>query len=779
MSIKVSVRELVGYVYNSGDLNKITKQSVSRALIGSKIHRILQSSMGDNYHKEYFLKHSFFYNDIDFVVEGRADGIIINNNADYKVTVDEIKSTYDDVNNIGINYNITHIAQAKCYAYFYALQEKLTNICVQLRYCNIDTLDVKEHKYYCSFNELETFFYELMEVYLEWATVNTKHQINKIITSKDIQFPFEKYRKGQRDLLVAVYQTIKYKRRLFVQAPTGIGKTISVIFPTIKLLSKIKSAKIFYLTSKSSTKKIAEETLFILYEKGLKLRTTIITAKEKICFNDEFVCDAEKCPYAKNYYNKINKAMLEILRSNYMYNYNYIVEMSKKYMVCPFELSLQLSYVSDIVICDYNYYFDPRVAFQREDTLENNKDILLIDEAHNLEDRTRNMYSCELVKEDFYQVYKEIKSIENDDLKQISKTLNKLNKEFIMLKKTLIDKNMIVINEPSNLISKLGYFITKTEMWMNKNSDYSNEKLEEIYFKAMFFTRLSEICDDNYVYYISKKSDFRIKLMLINTSDVLKNILKKVYSTIFFSATLFPLKYYRQILGGDETDDKLISLESPFDENKFKLIVTGDISMKYNVRDLNINKVSDYIYEFVNIKNGNYIVFFPSYSYLRKIVECYTEKYDDNIIVNDKTMNEFEQVEILDKFNNNNVVLFTVVGGSFSEGVNLPMEKLIGAVVIGTGIPKLSFERDLIKKYFDNKYSCGFDFAYKYTGFNKILQSIGRIIRTEEDKGACLIIDSRLLGDGYQNLFPNHLKNFDIIYNKKQLVNILNIFWNN
>ncbi len=775
--IKLSVRELIGYVYKSGDIGG-DSISVERALEGTRIHKLLQSQMDENYKKEYYLKHEFNYMNIDFVVEGRADGIIIEEN---EITIDEIKSTYKTLDTIDENYNFSHIAQALCYGYFYCVNESINSAVVQLRYCNIDTEETKTIRKNYTIDELTKFFYELIDKYLEWAKLRIEHYVSKRITIDEMVFPFENYRQGQRNLLVAVYQTINNKKKLFAQAPTGIGKTISVLFPSIKALNSNNNSKIYYLTAKSSTKQMAEDTISKLLNRGLKLRTTIITAKEKICCNDTFNCDAEICPYARDYYSRINDVLLTAMKSEYMYNRDYIEKLAKKYTVCPFELSLELGYSSDVVVCDYNYYFDPRVAFQREDFMDNTNDILLIDEAHNLEDRTRNMYSCELIKEKYYEVYKEIKSVSFLD-KDIQKSLKNINSEFVSLKKEFDDteerKNKLLSEVPSKLLKSLRSFVEKTEKWMNDKKGYNNEKLEELFFESMFFIKLSELYDENFCYYLEKGKTFMVKIFLINTSDILSSILKNAYSSIFFSATLTPLRYYRQILGGNAEEDKLLLLDSPFSIDNFNLIVSGNLSMKYTLRDNNISKICEYIHATINNKLGNYIVFFPSYTYLNKVCDIYETQYDDKIIINSASLQENEQLEILELFySKRNIVLFTVVGGVFSEGINLPYDMLIGSIVIGTGIPQISFERNLIKDFFDKNYNCGYDFAYKYPGFNKVLQSVGRVIRTEEDRGLALLIDSRLLQQNYLELFPNHWKDYKVIYNENQLNNFLNKFW--
>lgn len=770
-TIKLSVRELVEFIYKSGDIN-VKAMSADRALEGIKAHKILQSQMGESYQKEFYLKKEFEFNNILFIIEGRADGIIIENG---QTTIDEIKSTYTNLDLINEDYNIAHITQAQCYAYIYGLENNLNELIVQLRYYNIDSGKTKILSRKYTIAELKDFFYGLLNMYIDWAEtiINLRKEREKTVAS--LEFPFNEYRQGQRNFSVAVFQTIKEGKKLFAQAPTGVGKTISVLFPAIKTLNSKNNTKIYYLTAKSSTKSIALDTIKLMWHKGLKLRTTVITAKDKICLMDETKCDPEYCPYARGYYDKLNTPLKNSIKNDCLYDRDYIVNVGKLHEICPFEFSLDLAYMSDVVICDYNYYFDPRVALQRDDVFKNNNDILLIDEAHNLEDRTRSMYSPELIKEEYYDVYKLMKTIN----KKISSSLSNINKKFIEIKKSS-DEPFIFEEEPSDLINALRKFAVLAEEYINdKKNENVPDELVDIYFKSTFFIKISEIADNSFCYYTeSTKSKTMVKLFLIDPSTILKEILKKAWSTVFFSATLTPIKYFRYILGGSD-EDYILKIKSPFEENNLKLMITSDLSMKYTVRNDNIEASCKYINEIVTERKGNYMVFFPSYSFMEKTYETYKQLFDtSNIIFQEQGINEEEQVSITDKFKNETgVVLFTVVGGIFSEGIDLPLEKLIGAVIIGTGIPQISFERNIIKKFFDNKFNSGYDFAYKYPGFNKILQSAGRVIRTENDKGVVLLIDSRFCEKTYLKLFPEHWKHYVNINSINEIKNQISLFW--
>lgn len=763
--IKLSVRELVEFVYKSGDISA-RNLSLDRAMEGIRAHKILQSQMGDGYRKEFYLKSEFIFKDIMFFIEGRADGILTQ---DDEVTIDEIKSTYTDLGLIDEEYRTANMAQAKCYAYMYGLMYDLSKLSVQVRYYNLDTKETKTIKQAFGLEELKTFFYGLLETYLDWAETIISLGKERDRTIEEAAFPFKDYRKGQREFSVAVYRTIEAGKKLFAQAPTGVGKTVSVLFPAIKSLHG-KNSKIFYLTAKSTTKTIAFNTVKIMHEKGLRLRTAVITAKDKICFMEERKCEPEYCPYAKGYYDKLNIPLRETLKNDCLYDREFIEDLAKKHELCPFELSLDLAYMSDIVICDYNYYFDPRVGLQREDIFNKDKDIVLIDEAHNLEDRARDMYSPEIIKEVFYEVYKRMKTE-----KSLRKELYNINRKFIDIRKS-IGKAQILQGPPEELINALRKFTVKAEKYFNENKgEKVPEELTDIYFQSVFFIKISEIADDNFCYYADKTNNItRVKLFLIDPSQILKEIQKKARSSIFFSATLTPLKYFRYMLGGDE-DDHILRISSPFRRENLNLMISSDISMKYTLRDSNIEKACEYINTLITERKGNYLVFFPSYHFMNKVYSTYETLYDtSSITLQCRGIEEDDQKEITDRFENErNVVVFTVVGGVFSEGIDLPLDKLIGAVIIGTGIPQISFERNIIKAFFDDKMKAGYDFAYKYPGFNKVLQSAGRVIRTEEDKGTVLLIDSRFCQHTYLKLFPDHWKHYKRIYSPEEIKNNL------
>jgi len=484
--------------------------------------------------------------------------------------------------------------------------------------------------------------------------------------------------------------------------------------------------------------------------KGLKIKSVTLTSKEKICFAEEVLCKPQVCPYAKGHYDRINEAILDILRNEDNLSRDVIESYSKKHNVCPFEFSLDLSLYSDIIICDYNYVFDPRVYLRRffgEGAIDSLHAVFLIDEAHNLVDRGRDMFSAVLNKDDFLKG----KKLTNN--KKIISSLNSVNKVFLNIKKEMTESLLIVKESKEELYGPLNKLILVLEEYFTHNQ--FNKELQQIYFDALAFIRISEFYDERYVTYIEKQDkNISIKLFCIDPSYLLREALKRGDSALFFSATLSPLKYYKEVLGGDENDYNL-SLSSPFSRKNRLLLIEDNISTKYGNRDNTYTDLADYIYTLYNCKKGNYMVFFPSYLYMENVYKTFNEKYNVNTYCQAKDMKEEERTSFIERFDiEKDSISFCVLGGAFSEGIDLTGDKLIGVVIVSVGLSKICAENDIIKEYFQNKNNMGFQFAYVYPGMNKVLQAAGRLIRKEEDRGVILLIDSRYKTREYINLFP-------------------------
>ncbi len=773
--IKLSVRNLVEFVMRSGDIDSRFMSNL-RAVEGTKAHQKIQNSYGDEYNPEVLLSYTLDYEDFVIEIEGRADGII---KKDGKVIIDEIKSTLRPLEEIDEDYNILHWAQGKCYGYIYAKENQLEELEIQLSYYNIESGDIKKFIKKYTVEELENFFISLIEKYLEWANLTFYWVKVRDDSIKELSFPFKGYRQGQRELAVSVYRTILDGKKLFAQAPTGIGKTISTLFPAVKSIGEGIVSKIFYLTAKTITREAALNAIDIMAAKGLRIKSVVITAKEKICSNTEVKCNPEDCPCAKGHYDRVNSAILDVLKNEDMITRDVILKYSKVHNVCPFELSLDLSLLSDVIICDYNYAFDPNVYLKRFFDVRGDNYVFLIDEAHNLVDRSREMYSAEIYKSKFLKYRKLLKDT-NPDLSKAfmrcNNMVNKVKREYLKEEDFYYQKEEI-----TDIYAPIKRFLKDLEEWLTKNKkEQYYDELLDIYFDLLRFINISQLYDSRYVTYMQKSGeDIIIKLFCVDASYLLAEVLKKGKASILFSATLTPLKYYRHILGGDE-EDYIVRFSSPFPRDNLCLLIGDRISTRYKDRDRTYMEVVDYIEEFISQKKGNYLAFFPSFKYMEYVYKTFVKRNPHiKTIIQESAMDELEREDFLNQFNSNQepMIAFAVLGGIFSEGIDLIGDKLVGAVIVGVGLPQICFERDIIRDYFDSENGLGYEYAYMYPGMNKVLQAGGRVIRSENDRGAILLIDDRFTTVKYRGLFPEEWMNFRRVRSSKDIDKYLNIFW--
>ncbi|WP_039658062.1 ATP-dependent DNA helicase [Clostridium tyrobutyricum] len=798
--IKISVRNLVEFVLRQGDLDNRFTSNV-RALEGTRIHQKIQQQYKDKiigdksatYNCEVSLKYEIIYRKFKFLIEGRADGIILEDDC---VTIDEIKTVTKPLEMIDATYNPLHLAQVKCYAYIYAYENKLDYICVQLTYYNINDHKVKFIKEKINIEDLRRFFIDILDKYYKWVELKKDWNDIRNKSIDDLKFPFKSYRTGQRKLAAVVYGTIRDKKRLFVQAPTGIGKTISTIFPSIKALATQKLSTIFYLTAKTTTRATAEETLKIMFERGLRLKSITITAKEKVCLNDDTACNPEHCEYARGHYNRVNEAIFEIINSEDLITRDKIIKYSKKFQICPFEFCLDTALFCDYVICDYNYAFNPRVYLRRFFDESSEKNVLLIDEAHNLVDRSRDMFSAEIYKKSFLHIKKFIKKEDN----KILKCLNKINSYMLDLKKNCnlefkdlkdklsddivyVKKNIYAQkSKMSEIYFLLKNFSSQIEEWMIKNAGQTgyDEILDE-YFTVNNFIRIYEIYNDNFITYIENMAgDLKVKILCIDPSTLLDERMKSAEASILFSATLSPMNYFKDILGG-RAEDYNMTLLCPFERRNREILISSNISTVYRSREESCLPIINYIKDVISRRTGNYIVFFPSYGYMDRVYELFIEKFPDvKTSIQKSGMSESEREKFLNDFKEDSkesFISFAVLGGLFSEGIDLKGDKLIGSIIVGVGLPKISFERDIIMDFFNKKNGLGYEYSYMYPGMNKILQAAGRVIRTESDRGVILLIDKRFMTVKYKKLFPREWYPNHIIDCEHDIESILQVFW--
>lgn len=752
--IRLSVRSLVEFILREGDIDNRTTGSMEKDAMqqGSRIHRKIQRRMGSEYRPEVSLKEQFPCDGFFLQLEGRADGIFVESEETW---IDEIKAVYRELRYIEQPVGV-HLAQAKCYAYIYASQKQMTDIGVQMTYCNIETEEVKQFRERYSLEELEQWIGELIHQYEKWAKYEMEWKQMRNASIQECQFPFS-YREGQRELVHSVYRSILRKKKLFIQAPTGVGKTMATIFPAVRAVGENLGEKIFYLTAKTITRTVAEQAFHTLREQGLKFQVITLTAKEKICFCEQTECNPDACPYAKGHFDRVNDAVYDLITSAQELTREVLEAQAKAYQVCPFEMALDVSLWVDGVICDYNYVFDPNAHLKRFFAEDGEKNYLfLIDEAHNLVERGREMYSAGLYKEDLLS----IKRLVRHEDPKLAKRLEECNKLFLELKREC--ESYRILDSVSIIALKLMNVLVELERYLEEQP--LGDKREEIlnfYFQVRAFLNIHDLLDDNYIIYSELESGgrFLVKLLCVNPAVNLQKFLEQGRSTVFFSATLLPIQYYKKLLSV-ETDDYAIYAHSSFPLEHRLVLLGTDVSTKYTMRGREMyERFADYILQTVMAKKGNYMVFFPSYRFMEDVYEYFQVKQTEEVdsVIQSQYMNEEARELFLEAFEENrecSLVGFCVMGGIFSEGIDLTEDKLIGAIIVGTGIPQVCNDREIIKGYFDARKMSGFDYAYLYPGMNKVLQSAGRVIRTEQDKGVILLLDERFMTRRYQDIFP-------------------------
>ena len=755
--IRISVRNLVEFILREGDIDNRTGggQDPENMQMGSRIHRKIQRQMGSDYQAEVPLKTEIVCDGFTLKIEGRADGLI---HTKEQVMVDEIKGVLRELDRVQEPAGI-HLAQAKCYASMVAEQEGLDEIGVQMTYCQMETEEVKRFQYSYQSNELKVWFDEVIRQYKKWAKFQIEWRKARNASIKGIEFPFP-YRKGQRELAVSVYRTILRKKKLFIQAPTGVGKTISTVFPAVKAVGEELGEKIFYLTAKTITRTVAEQAFETLREQNLKFKVITLTAKEKICFCEETSCNPDDCPYAKGHFDRVNDAVYELLMQEDVMSREVLEAQARKHKVCPFEMALDVSTWVDGVICDYNYVFDPDARLRRFFAEGGAGGYLfLIDEAHNLVERGRQMYSAELCKEDFLAVKKLVKG----EAPRFAKRLEACNKILLAMKKEC--ENYKVLDNISHFGIQLMNVLSETDRYLEECVDKEvRETVLDFYFQVRSFLNIYDGLDENYVIYTEYQENgrFVLKLFCVNPAANLQKCLDKGNSAVFFSATLLPIQYYKRLLS-TEKDNYAVYIDSSFDTKKRLLMNGVDVSTRYTMRSREMyQRYAIYIFRVVKAKMGNYLIFFPSYRFMEDVYQEFTQllasdEEEMELVIQQKHMDEEERENFLRAFEmgrEKSLIGFGVLGGIFSEGIDLTNEKLIGTLIIGTGLPQVCNEREILKSYFDQKGLYGFDYAYRYPGMNKVLQAAGRVIRTEDDRGVILLLDERFQREKGKEIFP-------------------------
>ncbi|MFS1003776.1 ATP-dependent DNA helicase [Enterococcus casseliflavus] len=824
---KVAVRKIVEFILRRGDIDS-RKVSNHTAQEGARIHRQLQKEAGDAYQKEVFFKRESQIEKDSITVEGRADGLFFDAAVNSWV-IDEIKTSEPAFEDIPEDQIDLFFAQGMVYAYLFLLQENeqaalndsekqekpeaeaeatadgendprrpIDRIAVQLTYYQTTEKLTTRTRRTFQFSELAVFYEELLQEYHKWLVFQENWRRVRNTSLQLLSFPFETFRKGQRELAAAAYKTLKNGKRLFAEAPTGTGKTMSTLFPALKVLGEEGADRVFYLTAKTITRQVAEDALSKLADNGSETKSVTITAKDKICFLDERNCTPEHCPYAQGYYNRINEALWDLLHHENQITREVIETYGMKHTVCPFELSLDVSVFCDVIIGDYNYLFDPTVYLRRFFEEPDEEYFFLVDEAHNLVNRSKEMYSSTILR----QPFKELKKKLPKDQQKLKRALNRVDKEFAALAQLAKEEGWSYHHQAApheTMVNQLYKLAELMKEWLPANPEHElQEEVLQVYFEANHYLKISEFYDDHYETTVEiDRYDIKLRQFCIEPAPFLESVLDKGKASLLFSASFTPLSYYQEVLGGG--DEALrYRLPSPFDPKNQGIFIADYIQTTYRQREASIPAIVDAIQQMTAAKAGNYMVFFPSYRYLDDVAAAFSQQAPEvEVLIQGTAMNEAEreaflaqfqsfdsqQSSLLDKSQDEpksqpkTLMAFCVLGGIFSEGIDLKGDRLIGAAVVGVGLPQINHEQELIREYYDEKKAAGFAYAYQLPGMNKVLQAAGRVIRDVSDRGVVLLLDQRFRTPRYQELFPLHWQHALQIRRPQELSKALTHFW--
>ncbi len=776
--LSLSVHQVVDSLLRAGDIDdRVYNQETMN--LGSKIHAAFQKKQGKDYLSEYYLAETFERELGTLALNGRADGIITG--GDYPI-IDEIKSTVLPLSLFHEQQGPWHLGQAECYALMYLHEKNLERIGVRLTYIAQKKDDKMVLNYLYDKEDLEKKVYGYFDDYLKEYQVRLKEIELRNLSLKKLDFPFDHFRPGQRELSKYAYAVASKGGLLFSEAPTGIGKTMSTLFPTIKSLEVGNIDKVFYLTAKGTGRLSAYDALSRLYEKGLVARDSMLIAKDKICLKPGCACNPSECPYTVNYYGKLREAINEAMSSYHRFSPDYVKSLAIARTLCPFELQLDLSLYADFVLCDYNYFFDPMVHLERyfDETVDSKKYFCLVDEAHNLIDRGRSMYSASISLASLNIAKKSLKKRKGID--GIKRALTKIKKA--LEEADVFPEGLTPYDHPPTSLYKAIQSLKKANNDRQGKEEAAplGEAFKDFYLEANKYLRIhDEFYGANYRCYCSKNGkDIVVSLDCLDPSPFLSDSFAKVKGAVVFSATLSPIDYYQTAILG-ASDKPFLLLPSPFPPENFKLLLAPKVSVRYKDRESTYQEVASYLQTFVSAKTGNYFLYFPSYDYLDKILP-FLDFGEADVFIQEREMDEEAREEFLEHFQpspEKTTIGLLVLGGAFSEGIDLVSDRLIGVSIVGIGLPMVSPSVDLIREYYDKKEHKGFEYAYMDPGMNKVMQAVGRLIRSEEDRGAALLIDDRYLREEYRSLFQRRWSRYEVVVSPEDLKEELQAFYKN
>lgn len=858
--IELSVRELCALALQGGSIdNRYPAKSMTfRAAEGREVHDRLRTlreagqgmpeAATGAYHPELPLHHICRCDDITFSVSGRADGVWVEPGG---CVVEEIKSVQGLPELYAHTPREADLAQLTCYGYFLCAAKGFSTVTLRLTYARAGQEEEAAHvDSSLSAEQLRAAYIALLRMILPRARDLRERETTVRDIARNAVFPYTDMREAQRDMILECWRDLRAGKTLFAEAPTGIGKTIATLYPAVRCYGEERCDKIFYLTAKNATRREAFGAVQKLNEAGTPVRACIITARESACLCEaaraegrrlSSFCNPTSCPYAKGYYDRVESVMAGLLSSGKtLFSGLDLRAAAQAWTVCPYELALDLSERCEIIICDYNYVFSPTVYLRRyfADGLpgtDGHRYIFLVDEAHNLPDRARDMYSGALSLAELYAVQDRLQNDENqsltsvfpeedfsvgllpdgdeaadrhstrltasslDDLIGLLSRRSGVCREVMTTGSDGVSRGATLDRgEPVELAETARKLSILCDRWLRRHPAHPlYTTVDGLGATLKTFCTAADFYDRRFVTYTEVERgpgpegglDVRVRLSCLDPADILRPILHRATAAVLFSATLTPAAYFADILGGDKSGIT-VSFDSPFPTDHLCVAVCDQVSTRYENRDASVRRIVSYIAATVSAKRGNYMVYFPSYAYLEKVYAHFHKRYPTvKTVVQTPGMTYSEREAFIAAFTPDSAELqigFCVLGGSFSEGVDLPGRALIGALIVGVGIPGLSSERNIMRDYYDERATAigdgaageGYAYAYTYPGMNHVLQAAGRVIRRDDDRGVVVLLDDRYAADPYLHLYPAHWQNMAAVGDAESLYEYLTRFWN-
>ncbi len=806
--VRIAVRSLAEAVHRRGGLAMPLYGGVAAA-DGIRLHqrcvRLLSEALDNRpVQAEVALEQDMTVDMYRLRISGRCDALV---DDESMTRIYEVKSFNGAASHLPPGGEPLHWAQARLYAWLYlASRPALEQIEVAVVYIALDSPDLIEHVLTCKRNDLKAFFEDTCARYIDFAAHILRQEKHRLDSGLALRFPYPELRPGQKRMMQEVVGAARQLGRAFIAAPTGTGKTMAVLYPAVKILANKLVRQVFYLTNMTSARMVAARAMEDLHAAGLSMKSLVLFAKEKLCLAPELYCDQQRCPFALSYYDHLPDALRQLFLSVHV-GRDEILACARQHQVCPFELSLDLALYCEIVICDYNYAFDPRVRLARFfGPDQSSAHLLLVDEAHNLPDRSRRMYSAVLSRSDVQQAFDSVAALSpqlNQDLSRILAWLDQAS-QAVKAGQTALDQVETQVKpdaimqadhfrgmrcRPEELLTRCSRFNAHAHLFLDEQRDFPGRQLLlKSFFTLLFFCRIAEeFYDDTYVTAVRQLpgGELEVELMCLDASAKLAASYVDRHAAVFFSATLAPLPYYVGLIQGHhrQGEEESLQLGSPFPPENLLVLICSSLSVRYKQRQDTAAAVLNLLLTACRQKTGNYLVFAPSHAYvqmLRTLLRSRSDRDDFDYLFQIREMNEAMRQKYLsrfDHFGSRTLLAFAVIGGMFGEGIDLVGEKLAGVVVIGVGLPQICPEREIMKQYYAQALGSGYEYAYLYPGFNKVQQAAGRVIRSDTDRGFVLLIDDRYALPDYRSLFPAEWQPVDIA-DETDAAREIQAFWN-